>query len=317
VEVRVDQTTQSVLKADAGEDVTICQGASITLTASGGESYEWNTGETTKSIEVSPNSTITYEVTVSEEGKSSDTDEVTVSVNDTPEANAGEDVIIDEGESIKLIASGGDNYLWSNGKTTKSITVSPSKTKTYSVTVTKDGCEDSDGIKVTVNENIITDPPPARANAGEDITICLGESVTLRGKGGNTYLWSTGIANKNIKVNPTRTTTYTLNATRGGVTDTDTVIVTVENCNNSTLVENFNIFPNPATETLNVNVNNSEGELNLILISLNGSIVYMDKMKSNLGSSSKQIDLSKLEKGVYFVRVYNTNQNMVKKVLVI
>ncbi|MEZ5048579.1 MAG: hypothetical protein R2766_02900 [Saprospiraceae bacterium] len=34
------------------------------MTASGGTSYEWNTGATTASISVSPNTTTTYSVTV-------------------------------------------------------------------------------------------------------------------------------------------------------------------------------------------------------------------------------------------------------------
>jgi type IX secretion system substrate protein len=311
-----DNTSGSI-QADAGEDQIICRGQSVTLTASGGSTYQWSTGSTTQSIEVNPTSTTTYSVTVSEEGKSSDTDGVTVTVNEIPEANAGQDVTINEGESVTLTASGGDTFLWSNGETTQSITVNPTKTTTYSVTVTKGGCEDIDSVEVIVNQNFVTDPPPANANAGEDVTICSGESVTLSAKGGNSYLWNTGDASKNINVTPTRTTTYTLNATRAGVTDTDTITVTVENCNNSSLVGNIDVYPNPANQTLNINLSNSDSELNLVLISLHGSVVYIDKINSNQSGLSKQIDVSKFAKGVYFVRLFNSEQSMIKKILVI
>ncbi|MCP4882567.1 MAG: T9SS type A sorting domain-containing protein, partial [Flavobacteriales bacterium] len=52
---------------------------------------------------------------------------------------------------------GGTSYLWDTGATTESITVSPSSTKTYSVTVRKNGCEDTDQVKVTVNPVEISD----------------------------------------------------------------------------------------------------------------------------------------------------------------
>src|SRR5690606_16165386 len=82
------------LQASAGIDQQICKGESITLTASGGTNYVWNTGETTKSIEVTPESTTTYTVTVSDDYDQSDEANVTVTVNDIPTANAGEDQTI-------------------------------------------------------------------------------------------------------------------------------------------------------------------------------------------------------------------------------
>ncbi len=49
-------------------------------------------------------------------------------------ASAGSDISICDGESTTLTASGGTTYLWSNGETTASITVSPTETTTYTVT---------------------------------------------------------------------------------------------------------------------------------------------------------------------------------------
>ena len=45
-------------------DVTICPGTSTQLTASGGERYQWSTGDTTSTIRVSPQQTTVYSVTV-------------------------------------------------------------------------------------------------------------------------------------------------------------------------------------------------------------------------------------------------------------
>lgn len=87
---------------------------------------------------------------------------------------------------------------------------------------------------------------PAKADAGSDISICLGESVWLTGSGGDSYVWNTGAITKSIQVNPTKTTTYTLSVTRGGITNSDTVIVTVENCSSSSNDDyEFIIYPAP------------------------------------------------------------------------
>ncbi len=302
--------------ANAGEDQTICLGESVTLTATGGTSYIWSNGATAASIEVNPTTTETYTVTV-KEGSVTDTDSVEVTVNSVI-ASAGSNITINEGGSTTLTANGGDSFLWSTGETNKTITVNPLDTTIYTVTVSKDNCEDSDSVQVTVNKT----PLPAEANAGKDITICIGEEAQLKASGGLTYLWSTGDTNKNITVSPTRTTTYTLIATRGDVTNSDTIVVTVENCNDNADTENlnagFDVYPNPTTGLLNINVrNNINNDLNLILVSMNGSVVYSDKVNANGGSLSKQIDLSRFAKGIYFVRLFNTNQNMVKKILII
>ena len=143
----------------------------------------------------------------------------------------------------------------------------------------------------------------------------------MNANGGDSYTWSTGDTNGNIEVNPTRTTTYTLSATRGGTTDIDTVTVTVENCNISSLqqedelINDLTIYPNPTKGVLNVNLSSINNDLNLVLINLNGSVVYSNKMDSNQGELSKQLDLSRFAKGVYFVRLFNSNTNMVKKVI--
>ena len=330
----------ATVTADAGKDQTICAGSSATLTASGGSVYKWSTGATTKSITVSPGVTTTYSVTVSE-GSVSDTDEVLVTVNPLPIADAGSNKTIELGQSVELSATGGNTYLWSTGETTQSITVKPDKSTIYSVTVNQNGCSSSDSVQVTVNV-----PPPADANAGSDMTICKGESITLNGDGGATYSWSTGATSQNITVSPNRTTTYTLTANRGGTTSTDEVIVTVINCDLNNGVNNsvsgttgntattnptdqddeqvlnkadfeLTVYPNPTEGKLNVQTTVPIYNFNLVLMNINGNVIYSDEMDAAEDGINKEIDLSGFAKGVYLLQLYNAEESYVKKVIVI
>ncbi|MEZ4792877.1 MAG: T9SS type A sorting domain-containing protein, partial [Gelidibacter sp.] len=220
--VTVTVLTGGTVTASAGPDVSICEGDSTTLTATGGASYLWSTGATTSSITVNPNSTTTYSVTAyNATGTDSDTDQVTVTVDPLPTADAGSDVSTCRGTSVTLTATGGSAYLWSTGATTPSITVNPNSTTTYSVEVAQNGCSDTDQVTVTV------DPLPT-VGAGADVTINAGESTTLTATGGGTYVWSTGATTPSISVSPAATTTYTVTGTTAnGCSASDTVTVTV------------------------------------------------------------------------------------------
>ncbi|MDH7447664.1 T9SS type A sorting domain-containing protein [Aquimarina sp. 2201CG14-23] len=233
----MDEVTVVVtsVTADAGKDQTLPIGGTATLTATGGDTYLWSTGETTATIQVTPAETTTYSVTVSENG-CEDVDEVTVFIEGcNVDADAGPDQTIctvsDSNptevntknskmmEEITLTATGGDTYLWSTGETTQTIVVSPTQTTTYSVTVSANGCEDTDEVTVFVID--------VDANAGLDVEIADGESTTLTAIGGESYLWSTGETTQSIVVSPTSTTTYSVTVSIGVCTDTDEVTVFV------------------------------------------------------------------------------------------
>lgn len=64
------------------EDVAVCVGDPATLTASGADTYLWNTGSTTASITVRPQETTTYTVTGTTGGMCTATISATVTVNE-------------------------------------------------------------------------------------------------------------------------------------------------------------------------------------------------------------------------------------------
>lgn len=225
-----DSVTQTVIVhplpvANAGTDRAICAGHSTTLTATGGVSYSWFPGVVISStLTVTPPSTQSYIVTVTDANDCSVKDTVTITVNPNPVADAGTPQIICAGSTVTLTSSVASRYVWNpGGDTTRQIVVNPLSTTNYIVTVSNIfGCTDADQVLVTVNALPV-------ANAGSDQSICYGDQVTLHGTGGGDYQWQPGSADtSSITFIPLVSATYLLTVTNAaGCNDTDHVSIAV------------------------------------------------------------------------------------------
>ena len=209
--------------ANAGPDVEVCIGECTIVTATGGDTYLWNTGSNQQALLACPTVSTTYTVTITDVNGCTDSDEVIAIVNPIPVADAGPDDVICFGECTALSASGGVIYIWSNNNYGPTMNVCPAVTTTYTVTVTDiNGCTDSDEVIITVN-------PMPPANAGADVDICFGSCSILTASGGTIYLWNTGETTASINVCPVVTTTYTVTVTdANGCVNTADVIVNVQ-----------------------------------------------------------------------------------------
>jgi hypothetical protein len=185
----------------------ICIGNSATLTVSGGSAYLWSTGSSSASVTVSPTSTTTYSVTVTDSKGCSAVASISVAVNTLPPAAITGPTSVCKGQSVELTASGGVQYLWNNGSTTTSISVSPTENTSFSVTVTdQNGC-------TAVANTLVSVLPDISVHITGGGPICVGESSTLTASGGGSYVWSTGATTASITVSPQTTTTYSVTVT--------------------------------------------------------------------------------------------------------
>jgi len=197
--------------ADAGNNISICKGTSDTLIATGGIKYKWNTGNSSNTIIVSPDTTTTYTVTVTDTNNCSNTDFVTVVVFNNPEVFIANDTSICLGDKATFTATGAISYQWNPDTTIQngiynsaSITVKPISTTTYTVTGTdNNNCSASDNIIVYVNPNPV-------AFAGFDDSICASTQYLLVANGGVNYTWSNGSHEKYNPVKIDTTTTFYL-----------------------------------------------------------------------------------------------------------
>jgi gliding motility-associated-like protein len=137
------------------------------------------------------------------------------------------------GENIYLTASVGDSYSWTGPNGFTSAQQNPVISNAtavmsgqYHVTVFKNGCS-SIAPAVTVSVNT-----PVAASAGENRTVCKGETIQLHATGGTSYKWypATGLSNPNIAspmASPDETTTYTVEVTNNSCKAKSAVTLTI------------------------------------------------------------------------------------------
>ena len=232
--------------ADAGDDGTICKDDVYQLTANYTPNgvYVWtdlSTGAVVgnaQMVDVSPATTTTYRVSVTDNCGNTLTDDVTINVVEMFVSVCPDKTICRNDPPVELTATsslGGGVFLWSDGTNTypgQTIYVSPSVTTTYIVTV-DDGCvRDGDPVTVTVNQLPLVDATTTLPD------ICPDESTTLNAAGAVNYVWTAVPADASLvgqenstapSVSPTVTTTYTLTGTDGNTcVNTDQISITVK-----------------------------------------------------------------------------------------
>ncbi|KJJ38483.1 gliding motility-associated C-terminal domain-containing protein [Aequorivita vladivostokensis] len=229
---------------DLGEDQELCEQSNYEITAvlTGADpadaTFLWNTGETTQSITVSASGTYTVEVTV---GSCTVTQSVTINFNDRPLIDLGQDISTCFFEPVILDASPSNydttevTFIWSldgtilTNETNATLTVT--QYGTYSVTVSKNGCEATD--------TVVVGPQTLQITLGDDFTSCFNEEVILVSEAIDfdptlaTYEWAlngTTIAGETQStLTITETGTYTVTAFIGECMATDTIVVSLGN----------------------------------------------------------------------------------------
>ncbi|HOW25963.1 MAG TPA: Ig-like domain-containing protein, partial [Bacteroidales bacterium] len=216
---------------NTGTTVLTCTTTSISVTATGGVSYQWNGGSTPTTA----NNTFTapgiYTVIVTDDNGCSDTENITITQNITPPTagitnNTGTTVLTCTTTSISVTATGGVSYSWDGGATPATAANSFTSPGTYTVTVTgANGCTDTESITITQN---IT-PPTAGITNNTGITelTCTTTSISVTATGGVNYLWDGGATPATAANSFTSPGTYMVTVTgANGCTDTESITIT-------------------------------------------------------------------------------------------
>lgn len=219
-----------------GNDI-ICAGESITLHATGGEDYLWNTGLNTASLTHTPTSNTTYTCTVTSVNgcEAVASKEVTVTPLPTPEISGP--TFLCEGSSIQLTATGGSAFVWNNGITSNQNTIT--EPGSYTVTVTQNNCSAS-------TQTFITQYPTPHTTISGNTQFCAGDSTYITVTGGDSYLWNTGATANSIVAHQSGNYSVTISDEHGCST-TQSLTITALDLPQITINGNTQLCMNDAT----------------------------------------------------------------------
>ena len=163
---------------------SVCRGTEVILTATGANSYSWNTGVTGSVLTITPQQSNSYIVTGTSDRGCTATASHALTVNATPMASiSGVDAIC-QGDTAVYTAAGGTSYLWSTGATTASVRLTNAQQYTVEVT-------NQYGCTATATKSLEVNALPTVNIVGQDY-FCEGSNITLSavGTGVASYLWN-------------------------------------------------------------------------------------------------------------------------------
>lgn len=216
----------------------------------------------------------------------------------------------------------GTNLVWyttATGGTGSSTAPTPSTVNPGSYYVSQNQCGEGPRATIVVT---ITPLPDVTVNSQ---TICSGESAILTASGASTYSWSpsTGLSattGASVTATPLIDATYTVTGTSSGCTDEAVSTVTLSICDGieeTGASPEITVYPNPNNGEFSISISNSvSAELGISIINLLGREVFSSTYKNNGTDFNRQMDLTDLADGIYYIRVTIGTDVKIKKMVI-
>jgi hypothetical protein len=286
-------------------------GGSFTLSPTGANTYTYLNGGPV----VSPAVTTVYTVVgTSTAGCVSQNAMATVTVANSLTVTISGNNTVCSGSPINLAAGGANTYTWSTSAQTNTIAPTPTANTTYSVIGAGGSCTNSAQLSVTVN------PVPNFTITSSHSIACTGQQFTLSSSDASlpSYTWASvsstvsGSSNDKRITNLSITTTFTLTGqAANGCTN---IALYTQNVSPCTSIASFAprknemiIYPNPTNGK--ITIVSIQKERAISIFNSLGQLIYSAEMKEE----KIEVDLSKMAKGIYFVRTGTETKKIIKE----
>jgi hypothetical protein len=249
---------------------TFCEGGSVVLTGTGGNTYIWNSNINGATITATQGGA--YVVTAYAANGCSDAAEVIVNVNEVPSGSLILDgnAVLCPGESLVISAQPNNTYAWSNSATTQSITVTTPGT--YSTILTGlNGC--------TSNSDVVT------------VTAGSATSSTIDATALSSYVLN--------EVIYTQSGTYTQTLTNAaGCDSTITLNLTLTVGIEEGSITDVTLFPNPTSESFTIQTSTAVyGTFSIV--DAQGKLVFAGEMTG----TETNVNIASVARGIYYLRI--------------
>jgi len=267
----------------AVSNITICNGATATISANGAQNYNWHPGNF---ITPSFTTTILTPTQFTVIGFNYQCSSTATVQADTASAsvfiNGG---IYCEKDQINFSSPAGLSYYWSGPTNYSSVIQNPVITNAlplnsgiYQLIYTAyNSCTAASQASITVN------PQPQLSITGPTL-ICTLQSSSIVASGASQYQWNTGVTNPTLNLLLTGTTTFSLKGISSLGCNADTTITVLVKTCESVLENNFthlNLYPNPAYGAITIE---SEVSGNFFIYNALGQELYQGIFNIGLNS---------------------------------
>ncbi|HPS82786.1 MAG TPA: T9SS type A sorting domain-containing protein, partial [Bacteroidales bacterium] len=210
-------------------------------------------------------------------------------------------------------------WIQTAGGTSNSITVTTGSTGGSVSVAPYNSCGIGSAQTLTV-----TSQPAPTVDLGPDQTICNDESTTLdAGAGFTSYSWTGGATTQTLTVdgavlgvgNHTITVTVTNSYTCSASND---IIITVEDCSGieTATLQIGNVYPNPASESINIAFAAEHNNLVINLFDATGRLVSSQSLKNTTSGNVVVIPVSQLSAGVYSLQLVSEEGIQISTVVI-
>ena len=300
-------------------DSTICKGKSVMLTAQGGGTYLWSTGDTTASITVKPDTLTNYKVTVSNKWNCSASDSTLIHVSEVPVVKLSGVMTHYCSTDPCTILSGtpyGGIYGANSGYVPESLfcpnQALPGADTVWYAYTTAAGCFTADTIFTFIT------PPPLIPKL-PDTNLCGNKFIVLRaGPGADNYIWSNGSTDSLTVVDSTGFGLGMLKVwvyvTMNGCVSWDTARINFIDCptgiSDPEKLGNFRVYPNPFDDYITLIFNDLPGPGDKAeLINTGGDVI----LSAAIMNKQTIIPAKGIPSGIYFLHlIHGSGQYFMK-----